>query len=133
MWARQLAWMQTTDKANNLSRWHQLGRAPHVMPEPGGMLDAMHILGRLGLSAPGMNGPVPVMAGQMADFVAATQTLITPVEIDAALEASSAYVDEYYRSSEKSTDAPWKWPMTDEDRAVIERSEAQARREMFGS
>lgn len=133
MWARQLAWLQSSDDEKNASRWVQLERAPHILPEQGDLQDANLLLARVGLySQSGMGGIAPIQAGQIMDFVAATCGLASPYQVDAALMASDAYVNEYNNSNHRSTDAPWDWPKTARDLEIIEAQNAKALRVVIG-
>jgi hypothetical protein len=133
LWARQLAWLQSSDDEKNASRWVQLERAPHILPEQGDLQDANLLLARVGLySQSGMGGIAPIQAGQIAEFVAATCGLISPYEVDAALLASDAYVGEYHRSNNRSTDAPWDWPKSKRDLEIFEAQTAKAMKVITG-
>ena len=114
-------------------RWIQLDRAPHILPEQGGLFDAAYVLRRVGLfTSRGEGSVVPISAGQIAEFVAATCGLISPYELDAALLASDAYVGEYHRSNNRSTDAPWDWPKSKRDLEIFDASTARAVKAVTG-
>lgn len=66
-----------------------------------------------------MGGTEPLDAGSILNFLTATDYPVSPYELDAALLASSAYVYEYRRSNDKSTDAPWDWPKTERDIEIL--------------
>ena len=133
LWARQLAWLQCADAENQPTRWIQLDRASHILPEQGDLFDAAYILQRVGFYAPmGMGGILPIRAGQIADFVAATCGLISPIEVDAALLASDAYVGEYHRSNNRSTDAPWDWPKSKRDLEIFDAQTTKALKVITG-
>jgi len=108
-------------------RWVQLERAPHILPEQGDLFDAANILRRVGMfTSRGEGSLVAIAAGQIAEFVAATCGLISPYEVDAALLASDAYVGEYHRSNNRSTDAPWDWPKSKRDLEIFDAHLARA-------
>ena len=97
------------------------------------MFDAAHVLHRVGLFAMrGEGSVVAITAGQIADFVAATCGLISPYEVDAALLASDAYVGEYHRSNNRSTDAPWDWPKSKRDLEIFDAQTAKALKVITG-
>ena len=71
-------------------------------------------------------GVGPITAGPIVDFLAATGGSASPYEIDAALLASDAYVDEHHRSNGKSTDAPWDWPKSKRDLEIFGKAQERA-------
>jgi len=114
-------------------RWAQLDNAPHILPDRSGLHDAAYILQRVGFCAPmEMGGRQGISAGQIMDFVAATCGLMSPYEVDAALIASNAYVAEYGRSNNRSTDAPWDWPKSKRDLEIFEVATAKAIKTIVG-
>ena len=111
----------------------QLDKAMHILPNQGDLTDASYVLRRVGLFAPmGDGGMIPINAGQIAEFVNSTWGLISPYQLDAALLASDAYVDEYHRSKNKSTDAPWNWPKSVRDLQILDAEAARAIKAVAG-
>lgn len=97
------------------------------------MMDARHILHRLGYFIPSpMGGMTSISAGMVLDFAHATLSEFSPSEVDAALLASDAYVYENRRSDGKSTDAPWDWPKTARDLEILEAQADKAMDAMMG-
>jgi len=114
-------------------RWIQLERAPHILPEQGDLFDAANILRRVGMfTSRGEGSVVAISAGQIAEFVAATCGLISPYEVDVALLASDAYVGEYHRSNNRSTDAPWDWPKSKRDLEIFDAQTTKALKVITG-
>lgn len=96
------------------------------------MIDAQHILSRVGLYAPQGMDIGPIEAGPIMDYLTGTGGISSPYELDVALMASTAYVAEYRRSNGKSTDAPWDWPKTERDLAIFDKQQEQAMKSMMG-
>jgi hypothetical protein len=52
--------------------------------------------------------------------------------VDAALIASNAYVAEYGRSNNRSTDAPWDWPKSKRDLEIFDAQTTKALKVITG-
>ena len=92
-------------------------------------MDLLHSVGFFKASGDGVR---PIDGADILAHVTATDLLVCPAGVSAAIAASRLYVNEQNRSRGNSTDAPWDWPKSARDMEIINAGQERVMKAMMG-